>query len=141
MPSPKFSRNSFLLDTISLSTLKTAQSRYQGIKWGTLLVYCFGCLQVKKGPLSETSPMLNDISGIHLWSKVSPCRLHLCYRSEGMLFYPGCLEVCAVIASLHLRGIILCWEDFLVLMWLPAGHWISEDKKLRSSPIGYRTAS
>ena len=27
-------------------------------------------LQVKKGPLAETSPMLNDISGVPGWSKV-----------------------------------------------------------------------
>ena len=28
------------------------------------------CVQVKKGPLAETSPMLNDISGVATWSKV-----------------------------------------------------------------------
>lgn len=29
-----------------------------------------GLLQVKKGPLAETSPMLNDISAVPTWSKV-----------------------------------------------------------------------
>jgi serine/threonine-protein phosphatase 2A activator len=28
-------------------------------------------MQVKKGPLAETSPMLNDISGVAGWAKVS----------------------------------------------------------------------
>ena len=32
-----------------------------------------GVLQVKKGPLAETSPMLNDISGVPTWTKVSSC--------------------------------------------------------------------
>lgn len=32
------------------------------------------CPQVKKGPLAETSPMLNDISGVHGWAKVSLLR-------------------------------------------------------------------
>ena len=31
---------------------------------------CF-MTQVKKGPLSETSPMLNDISGVATWAKAS----------------------------------------------------------------------
>ena len=40
-----------------------------------LCVHCLfwtgqGCLQVKKGPLAETSPMLNDISAVPTWSKV-----------------------------------------------------------------------
>jgi hypothetical protein len=30
------------------------------------------CSQVKKGPLAETSPMLNDISAVTSWSKVQP---------------------------------------------------------------------
>ena len=30
-------------------------------------------VQVKKGPLAETSPMLNDISGVPTWDKVAPC--------------------------------------------------------------------
>lgn len=30
------------------------------------------CLQVKKGPLAETSPMLNDISAVPSWAKVTP---------------------------------------------------------------------
>ena len=29
--------------------------------------------QVKKGPLAETSPMLNDISAVPSWSKVGAC--------------------------------------------------------------------
>lgn len=29
-------------------------------------------MQVKKGPLAETSPMLNDISAVPTWSKVGP---------------------------------------------------------------------
>ena len=29
------------------------------------------CLQVKKGALAETSPMMNDISGVPKWEKVS----------------------------------------------------------------------
>ena len=29
-----------------------------------------GSAQVKKGPLAETSPMLNDISGVPNWAKV-----------------------------------------------------------------------
>ena len=28
--------------------------------------------EVKKGPLSETSPMINDISSVHAWEKVCP---------------------------------------------------------------------
>ena len=28
--------------------------------------------QVKKGPLAETSPMLNDISAVPSWAKVGP---------------------------------------------------------------------
>ncbi len=34
--------------------------------------------QVKKGPLAETSPMLNDISGVPSWEKV--CGLHAVSR-------------------------------------------------------------
>ena len=33
-------------------------------------VVAWRCKQVKKGPLSETSPMLNDISGVPTWNKV-----------------------------------------------------------------------
>ena len=35
-----------------------------------MLTHAAGVLQVKKGPLAETSPMLNDISGVPTWSKV-----------------------------------------------------------------------
>lgn len=38
-----------------------------------------GCVafvkSVKKGPLAETSPMLNDISGVVSWSKASQRRM------------------------------------------------------------------
>ena len=34
------------------------------------------CLQVKKGPLAETSPMLNDISAVPSWAKVTSLAVH-----------------------------------------------------------------
>jgi hypothetical protein len=45
--------------------------------------------QVKKGPLAETSPMLNDISGVPSWEKV--CGLHAisCEAFQGM-HLPAC---------------------------------------------------
>ena len=36
---------------------------------GVPMGHC-SCLQVKKGPLAETSPMLNDISAVPSWAKV-----------------------------------------------------------------------
>ncbi len=47
-----------------LEVHSTGASIYAGFKQDRLLI------QVKKGPLAETSPMLNDISGIATWSKV-----------------------------------------------------------------------
>ena len=36
---------------------------------------------VKKGPLAETSPMLNDISAVHSWSKVNQGMIKM-YQAE-----------------------------------------------------------
>ena len=43
-----------------------------------LVEWCGAYLQVKKGPLAETSPMLNDISGVAGWAKVRPMLLLHC---------------------------------------------------------------
>ncbi|KAK9866070.1 hypothetical protein WJX84_011392 [Apatococcus fuscideae] len=47
-----------------------------------LYLGCIGfVLQVKKGPLAETSPMLNDISGVATWSKVNQGMVKM-YQAE-----------------------------------------------------------
>jgi serine/threonine-protein phosphatase 2A activator len=50
-----------------------------------------GCVQfvkqVKKGPLQETSPMLVDISGIPMWSKVNSGMVKM-YQAEVLAKFP-----------------------------------------------------
>ncbi|KAK9862236.1 hypothetical protein WJX84_001271 [Apatococcus fuscideae] len=47
-----------------------------------LYLSCVGfVLQVKKGPLAETSPMINDISGVATWSKVNQGMVKM-YQAE-----------------------------------------------------------
>jgi len=44
-------------------------------------------LSVKKGPLSETSPMLNDISGVPNWAKVASGLVKM-YQAELLSKFP-----------------------------------------------------
>lgn len=43
--------------------------------------------QVKKGPLQETSPMLNDISGVPHWEKVNSGMVKM-YEAEVLAKFP-----------------------------------------------------
>ena len=57
------------------------------LRLGLKVAFCL-CMQVKKGNLSETSPMLNDISGVLSWEKVNSGLLKM-YK-VGFLF-PSCM--------------------------------------------------
>ena len=53
-------------------------------------------VQVKKGPLAETSPMLNDISGVPGWSKVRSCAPQI-----GVLCRYDCCQVNNILFEGH----------------------------------------
>ncbi len=66
--------------------------------------------QVKKGPLQETSPMLVDISGIPMWSKVRPA---------ACCFYHGCCCCCCWLLRLHCWRVMPCGLPALLYCHVP----------------------
>ena len=73
-----------------------------------------GVLQVKKGPLAETSPMLSDISGVPTWTKVSCCACFACCASHLAEPVPRAAQAkaCGLTSKVELsKGLCLhAWE-------------------------------
>ena len=60
--------------------------------------------QVKKGPLAETSPMLNDISGVPSWVKARSTLHCTSSAPTPLLCLPGSMQAAAMLSAHALHG-------------------------------------